>query len=125
MTCETTKNTLSDYAWYMDNAWNVDEQYAHAVGTAGATLGNPFNSSNPWGLYDMHGNVYEWVQDWFGAYESGPQEDPQGPDAGSYRVIRGGAFPYGAWDTRSANRGDGGSTSDRLDFVGARLLMIK
>jgi len=47
---------------------------------------------NPWGLYDMTGNVWEWCDDWFSAYESGPRENPLGPSAGVWRVMRGGGW---------------------------------
>ncbi len=50
---------------------------------------------NAWGLFDMHGNVYEWCHDRYGSYGDAPQViDPQGPARGSRRVIRGGAFDY-------------------------------
>lgn len=59
---------------------------------------------NAWGLYDMHGNVSEWVSDWFGVYSKEPQTNPKGPATGIYKIKRGGGWR--AWDSlcRSANR---------------------
>jgi formylglycine-generating enzyme required for sulfatase activity len=59
---------------------------------------------NAWGLYDMHGNVYEWVQDWYGDYPSNSVVDPKGPKKGEDRVLRGGSWYYNARNLRSANR---------------------
>ncbi|MCL4181167.1 MAG: SUMF1/EgtB/PvdO family nonheme iron enzyme [Verrucomicrobia bacterium] len=86
---------LTAYAWYWDNS---DDQ-THSVGQ---------KLPNPWGLYDMHGNVYEYCQDWFGDYPGGFAVDPQGPATGSERVIRGGRFRSGEGDCRSAGRYPGG-----------------
>ena len=64
---------------------------------------------NPWGLYDMEGNVFEWTHDWFTGYPGGFAIDPQGPPAtfdflSMYKAIRGGAFDYTEFECRSASR---------------------
>jgi formylglycine-generating enzyme required for sulfatase activity len=78
--------------------------------------------ANAWGLYDMHGNVFEWCSDWYGEYPSGSVTDPSGPATGSNRVIRGGSWNDDAVYCRSANRSRFG-TSDRLDYLGFRLAL--
>lgn len=59
---------------------------------------------NPWGLFDMHGNVWEWVSDWHAPYSIQISADPQGPPEGSEKVIRGGSWYFGADRARSAAR---------------------
>jgi len=82
---------LTDYAWGPDNSGGM----THPVGQM---------LPNPWGLHDIHGNVWEWCQDWYGVYPSGSVIDPQGPATGLFGVLRGGAFPYANLECRSAAR---------------------
>ncbi|MEW6754968.1 MAG: formylglycine-generating enzyme family protein [Candidatus Latescibacterota bacterium] len=112
---------LPQHAWYYDNTWNAGQRHARPVGG---------KLPNPWGLYDMHGNVWEWVQDWHttlvgvkasGTYPATAQVDPLGPPSGSHRVKRGGSFSDFARLQRSAFR-DGYSPRGRYPNIGVRLL---
>ena len=107
---------LRDYAWYDKNAWDVGERYAHRVGQ---------KRWNGWGLYDMHGNVWEWVSDWYASeyYRDSPSVDPPGPETGSDRVSRGGSWSFPAGGARSAYRG-GGSPGYRGVGLGFRLVRM-
>ena len=97
---------LGDYAWYSDNS---DE--THPVGQ---------KTPNAWGLHDMHGNVWEWCADWYASdyYTYTDSLDPQGPDTGSHRVLRGGDWYGIARDCRSARRGlfNPGATGISIGF---------
>jgi formylglycine-generating enzyme required for sulfatase activity len=99
---------LREYAWYNENAGGM----THPVGQL---------NSNAWRLHDMHGNVWEWVQDWYTAayYGQSQAENPQGPKDGADRVVRGGSWSRGARYLRVSYR-SGYKPGARLDDVGVR-----
>ena len=84
---------------------NLTSRQANISGGPGETTSVGKYPANPWGFYDMHGNVYEWCADWYGDYPSGAVRDPVGPADGSYRVFRGGSWIDSANFARCANRG--------------------
>lgn len=102
---------LGKYAWFQENA----EFDAHQVAQ---------KQPNPWGLFDMHGNVYEWVSDWFGPYSAAKEHNPQGVSSGQARIIRGGDYGGDASYSRSARRMMGLPTSQGR-HVGFRLVIEK
>jgi len=81
-------------------------------------------TANAYGLFDMHGNVWEWCSDWYGDYSSGAQTNPKGAASGSFRVCRGGSWDFYAFICRSANRFLS-SPDFRYYLIGFRLVSPK
>jgi formylglycine-generating enzyme required for sulfatase activity len=108
-----SESELKDYAWYGENSGSK----THPVGQ---------KKPNGLGLYDMSGNVWEWVQDWYDEdyYKNSPKDNPKGPSSGQHRVLRGGSwlsFPSRMW---SSFRGRLGPSTRGNDF-GFRCVMTK
>lgn len=100
---------------YNNNAKGIYREKTLPVGSFAA---------NAYGLFDMHGNVYEWCSDWYGDYSTSAQTDPKGASSGSIRVDRGGSWDLNAGYCRSAFRNDS-TPGRRGNNIGFRLVSPK
>jgi formylglycine-generating enzyme required for sulfatase activity len=108
-------SSRANYNW--DGVWNKGNDYKKTrdVGQYAA---------NPWGFFDMHGNVWEWVRDWKANYPGGAQTNPEGPALSSHRVWRGGSWRKYNRSLRSATR-DSASPGNRNHDIGFRIAFQK
>jgi formylglycine-generating enzyme required for sulfatase activity len=116
--------TTTAYSWGND----INSTRANYNWDGGGTSGNDFKqtrdvgqyAANPWGFFDMQGNVWEWVSDWKANYLIGAQTDPEGPASGSDRVKRGGSWANDGTYLRSAKRHNN-SPGGRYNNLGFRV----
>lgn len=100
---------LNNAGWHSGNS----SRTTHPVGE---------KMANKFGLYDMHGNVWEWCQDWYGGHSARAQIDPVGPASGATRVCRGGSWSIGPWGCRSAIPSNS-VPGERSSFTGFRVVV--
>jgi len=123
-TAFSTGETLpAEFLKNPDNSW-----YPEPHSSRGRQEVVPLNvgrtPANPWGLFDMHGNVEEWCLDWYGPYEAADQTDPVGRADGDFKVTRGGSHGTVAFYLRSANR-SGAIPTDRSLLIGFRVVLAE
>jgi formylglycine-generating enzyme required for sulfatase activity len=108
---------LGDYAWYEENTRKMGEEYAHPVGR---------KKPNPWGLYDMHGNVWEWCRDWYAAdfYAKANKVDPENTTKTQNRAVRGGSWYNDPRHSRAAGRNSWTGSNYRHYNYGFRVVVL-
>lgn len=110
ITSEESCKNLDKLGWYNGNS----DKKTHPVG---------LKKPNAWGIYDMHGNVWEWCRDWYDEYPEKDIQDPTGANSGSLRVDRGGGWLNFALGCRSANRSFN-NPSGRSNDLGFRVALV-
>jgi len=112
---QSAKRKYPSWSW---PTFDFDDGYVYTA-PVGTFRGNPF------GLHDMHGNVWEWCADWYDSkyYDASPSRNPGGPSSGSNRVYRGGSWGDAPQDARSANR-DWPAPGISGDILGFRVLAV-
>jgi len=115
-----TGNTISTDQANYDGRYPYDNNSKGTYRERTTPVGN--FKPNAWGLYDMHGNVWEWCWDWFGAYDTRISDNPMGAGTGTNRIIRGGSWGGGAQYMRSANR-CGNDPHNKDSYLGFRVLI--
>jgi formylglycine-generating enzyme required for sulfatase activity len=106
---DSTYTNLANYAWYSANSGNSTQPIGLKL-------------PNPWGLYDMAGNVFEWCADWIGTYPGGSVTDPQGAPTGTERILRGGSWFNSGQFCRSAERESGNPIGSNSN-IGFRVVL--
>ncbi|GHV57000.1 hypothetical protein FACS1894182_04770 [Bacteroidia bacterium] len=120
-------NFRATYPYDLDNTspGSYNDASQSSLYKGGTTAVGSYPYANNYGLYDMHGNVFEWCGDWYGSnYGSDPVTDPKGSATGSYRVLRGGYWNYDAQICRSAYRNDDFPDYASSSYIGFRVVFV-